>query len=150
MARTPRRWRRPTPTARASDALAALRGAFPLQHGQSGALLAIDDQLCLDYVSQPAAFARLYPKLLDGYLLDALGRLDREPRDGLGEFLDAVEAAPRSHGPSAGLGDDLRLASETVLGSGLELDGELIQLCAFTRDGRGTQTRIRRPSRRRS
>jgi hypothetical protein len=132
------------------DALAALRGAFPLQHGQSGALLAIDDQLCLDYVSQPAAFARLYPKLLDGYLLDALGRLDREPRDGLGEFLDAVEAAPRSHGPSAGLGDDLRLASETVLGSGLELDGELIQLCAFTRDGRGTQTRIRRPSRRRS
>ena len=75
-------------------------------------------QLCLDYVSQPAAFARLYPKLLDGYLLDALGRLDGEPRDGLGEFLAAVEAAPRSHGPSAGLGEDLRLASETVLGSG--------------------------------
>ena len=58
-------------------------------------------------------------------------------------------AAPRSHGPSAGLGEDVRLASETVLGSGLELDGELIQLCAFTREGRGPQTRIRRPSGRR-
>ena len=131
------------------DGLAALRGAFPLQPGQSGALLAIGEALCLDYVSQPAAFARLYPKLLDGYLLDALGRLDCEPRDGLAEFLTAVEAAPRSHGPSAGLGEDVRLASEAVLGSGLALDGELIQLCAFTREGRGPRTRITRPSGRR-
>ena len=131
------------------DGLAALRGAFPLQPGQCGAVLAIGEALCLDYVSQPGAFARLYPKLLDGYLLDALGRLDGEPRDGLAEFLAAVEAAPRSHGPSAGLGEDVRLASETVLGSGLELDGELIQLCAFTREGRDAQTRIQRPSSRR-
>ncbi len=135
--RTRRRWRRPTRTARARTTLAALRAAFPLQPGQCGALLAIGDALCLDYVSRPGAFARLYPKLLDGYLLDALGRLDGEPGDGLGEFLAAVEAAPRSHGPSAGLGEDVRLASETVLGSGLELDGELIQLCAFTREGAG-------------
>ena len=38
---------------------------------QSGALLALGDKLCLDYVSRPEAFARLYPKLLEGYLLDA-------------------------------------------------------------------------------
>ena len=129
--------------------LAALRGAFPLQPGQSGALLAIGDALCLDYVSQPDAFARLYPKLLDGYLLDALGRLDGKPRDGLSDFLAGVETAPRSHGPSAGLGEDVRLASETALGSGLQLGGELIQLCAFTRKGRGPRTRITRPSGRR-
>jgi hypothetical protein len=129
--------------------LAALRGAFPLQPGQCGALLAIGDALCLDYASRPDAFARLYPKLLDGYLLDALARLEREPGQGLGEFVAAVEAAPRSHGPSAGLGEDVRLASEVVLGSGLELDGELIQLCAFTRERRGPRTRIRRPSGRR-
>jgi len=36
-----------------------------------------------------------------------------------------------------------------VLGSGLALDGELIQLCAFTREGRGPRTRITRPSGRR-
>ena len=129
--------------------LASLRGAFPLQPGQSGALLATGDALCLDYVSQPNSFARLYPKLLDGYLLDALGKFDEEPRDGLSEFLAAVDAAPRSHGPSAGLGEDVRLVAETVLGSGLELDGELIQLCAFTRQGHGPRTRITRPSGRR-
>ena len=46
-----------------------------------------DDQLCLDYVSRPSAFAQLYPKLLDGYLLDALEQLDgkpAEPREAFG------------------------------------------------------------------
>src|SRR5919197_1181698 len=52
---------RPTPD--------GLRDAFPLVPGQSGALLALGDRLCLDYVSRPDAFARLYPKLLEGYLL---------------------------------------------------------------------------------
>jgi len=113
--------------------LAELRGAFPLQPGQCGSLLAIGDRLCLDYVSRPAAFARLYPKLLDGYLLDALGRLDGKPGSGLEEFVTAVESAPRSRRASAGRGEDLRLAANTVLGSGLQLDGELVQLCAFTR-----------------
>jgi hypothetical protein len=55
------------------DALSDLRRAFPLVPGQCGALLALGgDRLCLDYLSRPAAFARLYPKLVDGYLLDAL------------------------------------------------------------------------------
>jgi hypothetical protein len=41
--------------------------------GQSGALFALGEtRLCLEYLSRPAAFARLYPKLLEGYLLDAL------------------------------------------------------------------------------
>ena len=48
-----------------------LRDAFPLVPGQSGALLALGDKVCLDYVSRPDAFARIYPKLLAGYLLDA-------------------------------------------------------------------------------
>jgi len=69
-----------SPTAAAADIyssrekeLADLRRVFPLAPGQSGALLALgDEHLCLDYVSRPAAFARLYPKLLEGYLLDAL------------------------------------------------------------------------------
>ena len=60
--------------------LRELERAFPLQPGQCGALLALGDDLCLDYVSRPEAFARLYPKLRAGYLLDALERLDGEAR----------------------------------------------------------------------
>ena len=136
------------------DELAALRRAFPLAPGQSGALLALGgDRLCLDYVSRPNAFARLYPKLLEGYLLDAIERLDgkRAAVPDLEGFLAAAVAGARSRRPSAGLGDDVRLRGEGVVGSGLDLDGELIQLCAFSSDGdTATEpTRIARPSRRR-
>jgi hypothetical protein len=51
---------------------------------------------------------------------------------------------------SEGLGEDLRLTGRGVLGSGLELDGELIQLSAFTDgDALDRPGRIARPSRRR-
>lgn len=104
-------------------------------------------------VSRPDAFVRLWPKLRTGYLLDALERLDGKPTPFavLPTFLSWVASADRTKQPSAGLGDDLRLRSELVIGSGLELDGELIQLSAFTsRDGgRRAFGRLARPSQRR-
>ena len=128
--------------------LGSLRGAFPLQPGQSGALLALGDRLCLDYVSRPEAFARLYPKLLEGYLLDALEAVDSTPAGDLDAFIAAIAEGTLSRRPSAGLGDDVRLRGERSVGSGLELDGELLQLCAFSTENGGVRTRIMRPSRR--
>jgi hypothetical protein len=134
------------------DPLLELERAFPLQPGQAGALLALGDDLCLDYVSRPDAFERLYPKLLRGYMLDALERLDRPAasEETAAEFVSEVVAAEGTRRPSAGLGEDLRLESAGVLGSGLELEGELLQLSAFSsaREWR-THGRIVRPSRRR-
>ncbi len=123
--------------------------AFPLQSGQAGALLALGDDLCLDFVSRPEAFARLYPKLRAGYLLDALERVGGKPapQERLGRFVASVAAAARARRPSVGLGEDVRLHGEGVVGSGLELDGELLQLCAFS--GESREGRILRPSRRR-
>lgn len=115
--------------------LAELRGAFPLEPGQAGALVALGpDLLCLDYLSRPEAFARLYPKLLDGYLLDALERLDGEPVPAgrLEAFVEAVLAAPRRRELSVGLGEDVRVSAKGLVGSGLELDGELLQLSAYS------------------
>jgi hypothetical protein len=128
--------------------LAALRDAFPLQPGQSGALLALGERFCLDYVSRPEAFARLYPKLLEGYLLDALETVDSQPAGDLGAFLAAVATGAVSRRRSAGLGEDLRLRGKRTIGSGLERDGELLQLCAFSTQSRQERTRIMRPSRR--
>jgi hypothetical protein len=123
-----------------------VRNAFPLVPGQSGALLALGDRFCLDYVSRPDAFARLYPKLLAGYLLDAREHTaDDRPSD-LDAFLERTLSAPRSRRASAGLGEDVRLAADNLVGSGLELDEELIQLCAFSTESRATRTRITPPS----
>jgi hypothetical protein len=132
-------------------ALAKLRHAFPLAPGQSGALLALgEEQLCLDYLSRPDAFARLYPKLLDGYLLDALEHLDGKlvSRECMADFLAGTDAAPARRQGSAGRGEDLRLVGDGLVGSGLILEEELLQLSVFTSDGTTRRTRVARPSRR--
>ena len=135
------------------ERLRALEDGFPLQPGQCGAVLAIGNDLCLDTVSRPDAFALLWPKLRAGYLLDALERLDHQPThaERIAGFVDEVADAPVTRGPSADLGEDLRLRGPGVIGSGLELDGERIQLSAFTSsdDGQRAFGRIARPSRRR-
>ncbi len=133
--------------------LQALEQAFALAPGQCGAVLGIGDDLCLDVVSRPDAFALLWPKLRAGYLLDAIERLDGRATSGerVAAFVDEVGAVSTTRGPSAGLGEDLRLRSSHVVGSGLELDGEVIQLSAFTSADGGARAfgRIARPSRRR-
>jgi hypothetical protein len=129
--------------------LGLLRGAFPLQPGQSGALLVLGERFCLDYVSRPEAFARLHPKLLEGYLLDALEEVDSQPAGDLDSFIAAVAEGALGRRPSAGRGDDVRLRGMRTVGSGLELHGELLQLCAFSTERGGERTRIVRPSRRR-
>ncbi len=106
--------------------------------------------LCLDYVSRPQAFSVLYPKLLQGYALDALERLDREPApaERVEAFVAAVAGARVERQRSEGLGEDVRLRGAGVLGSGLETERELIQLSAFTSQA-ARVGRIASPSRRR-
>jgi hypothetical protein len=133
--------------------LRSLENAFPAQPGQCGAVLALGSDLCLDHLSRPDAFARMWPKLRAGYLLDALGRLGTEPTggDAIEAFVGAVGGALVSRQPSAGLGEDVRLRGPGVVGSGLELEGEVVQVSAFTSEDGGSRAfgRIVRPSRRR-
>ena len=136
------------------DRLQELEDAFPLQPGQCGAVLAIGSDLCLDAVSRPGAFALLWPKLRAGLparRARAARPSSRPASEQIAGFVDEVADAVVSHGPSAGLGSDVRLRGPGVVGSGLELDGERIQLSAFTSDGGGSRAfgRIARPSRRR-
>ncbi len=126
---------------------------FALVDGQCGAILALGDQLCLDLVSRPEVWTQLWPKLRRGYLLDGVRHLHDTPTAAelIARFADAVEAAPSSSRPSPGLGEDVRLHGTTVSGSCLVVDGETIQLSAYSRDQRTDgidRTRIARPSRR--
>jgi len=115
--------------------LADLGQAFRLRRGQCGAVLVSGKDVCLDAVSRSEAFERIWPKLLRGYLFDALHRLDEPPADHdvATRFIDAVTGTVATSTASAGRGNDLRLDGATVVGSGLELDGEVLQLSAFAR-----------------
>jgi hypothetical protein len=134
--------------------LAHLEQAFPLEAGQCGAVLALGDNICLDAVSRPDAFARLWPKLRAGYLLDALDRLDQPAASSasVNGFVASLATAEITRRPSAGRGSDVRFNGSRILGSGLELENELLQLSAFTRESSAMSRmgRISRPSRRRT
>lgn len=145
-----------SPTAAHADSFAAREGdlavqrsAFPLVPGQCGAAVAIGSMLCLDFVSRPDAWSTLYPKLLEGYLLDGLGVQERPAAATMPAFVAAVAGAATRSEASPGAGTDVRLAAKDCSGSGLTLDDELLQVSAFSVTA-PPPGRVERPSRRRS
>jgi hypothetical protein len=65
--------------------------------------------------------------------MDALDQLDR-PAAGIepvNRMLHRLSLVPLSRRRSAGLGTDLRAATKLISATGLELDGELLQLSAY-------------------
>jgi hypothetical protein len=118
------------------DAMRELADAFALQPGQCGmALVLPDGRACLDYLSRPEAYVRHHRKLLHGYLLDAIEQLDRPEAEAVRAHVvvAAVSGAIAARQPSAALGSDLRIKAAGVMASGLELDGEVLQLSAYAR-----------------
>jgi hypothetical protein len=119
--------------------------------GQVGAVAAVAGRpVVLDLVSRAEAFACLLPRLAQGYALDALDSPDSEPdREAAEAFLRDALRAPRLETRTAGMGNGLAIGSPALLGSGLEVSGELIQLSAFPVDSGRSAGRVGPPSRRR-
>lgn len=115
--------------------------------GQVGAAFVVNGRLAgLDLLAGPDLLARLLPKLVRSYALDALdeetaGEPSRGPTTGLAGTagMTAIQAAVRSAleraaGLSAtrhqaiGRGQDLRLSGEGLVGAALIADGALVHL----------------------
>ena len=110
------------------------------------------DDLCLDAVSRPDAFALLWPKLRAGYLLDALERLDRRATsvERISAFVDDVgRSAARPAARRPGSARTFACAARASSARASSSNGETIQLSAFTSEDDGTRAfgRIARPSR---
>ena len=105
--------------------------------GQVGALAFVGGEpAALDLVSRAEVFASLLPRLVRGYALDALRAESAEPSESDAQrFLHAALEAQRRELPTPGMGRGVRLEAPDVIGSGLEYEGELVQLCAFPADG---------------
>ena len=117
-----------------APALDAYAEALPLAEGQSGVIVALGGvPFCLDYVSRADVFARLYPKLLAGYALDAIERPDESMVGPADKFVHGVERATREPQEPVGVGEARRFASPSVVGSELTVGGELVALSAFSR-----------------
>ena len=124
----------PPPTATASRPRrrhrSLARSASRLEPGQCGVVASVAGRgWCLDAVSRPAVFARIYRKLLAGYVYDALERTARRFRRGRGARRSACCARPP--GRAWRSASDLRIEGKGVIASGLAVDGELVQISAY-------------------
>jgi len=131
-----------------------LAGAIAPIDGQVGAIACAGGcPVALDLASRADVFAELLPRLAQGYALDALRAPIVTPdAHRVRAFLDAALYAPRADLPTPGLGRALRIVAPGIVASGLEHEGELIQLCAFPEENDPppiSYAPIARPSRRR-
>jgi hypothetical protein len=115
------------------DELAGLARAVSHVDSQVGALAEIAGApVALDLVSRPSVFAALLSRLAQGYALDALGRPSADPDPEAAErFVSLALASRRAAQSTPGVGRAFGIEAAAVVGSGLEADGELVQLCAF-------------------
>jgi hypothetical protein len=126
--------------------VSALRDVVVRRDGQIGSLVAIGGRfVVLDMVSRADVFAALHGPLVSGYALDALGgsEVPAPSVDAAQALLAGIAASTFEVAPSPGLGETVHFAG----GTGLRVDGELIQLSAFIDEPRRAR-RIRRPSQR--
>jgi predicted transcriptional regulator len=125
--------------------------------GQTGVIACIGGRpVALDAFDRPETLSKLWPRLLGGYALDALGREPATFESGaIGSFLaSAAEGAATSH-EGLGLGMDVVLTSPSIVGNALTWDEGIVHLAVFARADDGSDrshraARIEAPSRRRS
>ena len=118
-------------------------GCSPVE-GQIGALFAIDGRIVgFDLFDDAATCRKLLPKLVRSYAVDAIDRWSesdsskenrpvRRPIAPLVQgFFAATAAAPQQRLPAVGLGEDIRLSANGLVGAALVLDDRVVHLSAF-------------------
>jgi hypothetical protein len=116
--------------------------AFSVAPGQAGAIFALGGRVVgLEVLFSPDTFAKLLPKLVRSYALDAVeipgDHSPLPPADSAVSFLRQVAAAEVREFPTVGLGKTLRLQANDTVGVGLWAEEALIHLAAFRTDGDG-------------
>jgi len=120
----------------AKQKLQQYREALPLPGGTSGVLMARGDQVVgMDLFDSPHTLQSLWERLSDAYFFDALRsrRRRREAsRKSAQQFLQAVAARVKPRVPALGMGDELEIAGDDVVGGALLYSGRICHLAAFT------------------
>ena len=137
----------PSPTEALQDTRAGLRermrafeglaGEFPAK--ARGAIVAIGDRpVALEILVGPRSFAKLLPKLLSGYAMEAL----EHPEDGappkrasIERLVEEVAVARKEEHPTVGAGTDVRFGSGKLSGYALVEGGRVLHAAAFVGPG---------------
>lgn len=108
-------------------------GCFRSCGDQAGMVAQIHGAIAsLDLFGRADTFARVFPKLLRSYALEAIhqkGAAGREDGDIAG-FIQDLKTARVGRHPAPGRGDHLRLEGERQSAMALALEGHLVHLCS--------------------
>jgi hypothetical protein len=103
--------------------------------GSYGVIVAYGDEfLAADIFYTSSLFERLWPKLLDSYLLDVAGRSKSHGRPSVAEaerFLGQLYWASRTSASTPGAGRRIELRANAVYGSALIMKGSVVHLEVF-------------------
>jgi len=119
-----------------SGSLEEYVAAFNTSDTQVGACFAINGKIRgVELFDVSATCAKLMPKLIRSYALDAIEeRQDAAANDAesIMDFIQAVAAAPADSFKALGEGDDLRIHSSSITGGALAAHDRVVHLCAFS------------------
>jgi hypothetical protein len=104
--------------------------------GQTGAIFGVNGRVVgLDLFDCEATLAKMLPKIVSSYAIDAIEAAPQKPRtmaaSAARRFLERVTLAEVVSFPTVGLGQAVRLKAERVTGGGLVLDERVVHLAAF-------------------
>ncbi len=113
---------------------AEFKQAISLPRETVGVAVAVDGSCELvEVFDRPEAFARLWQRLLDGYVV-SLGQRPRAQvavSANAAEFLRRVAQAPHEAFPAVGVGTSVRFESDGLTGAALVCDDQVVHLAAF-------------------
>ena len=140
--------------------LSECRAACKCQDDQRGLLVAVAGTIAgLDLLPVGDTYPMYHNKLLESYALDAIDRFEpneehKVRRGDVTAFLKDSLSTEIESRPSVALGTDNRIASDKMTGFALTLDGQVLHLALFGKNGDGKpgarrDSRMQRPSARR-
>jgi hypothetical protein len=120
----------------AKEKLQQYRNELPLPSGAAGVLMARGDRVVgMDLFDSPDTLQSLWERLSDAYFFDALRnrrRRRKASRKSAQQFLQEIAARVKPRVPALGLGDELEIAGDEVVGGALLYSGRVCHLAAFT------------------
>jgi hypothetical protein len=127
------------------EARALLSDTHPVE-GQRGVIAAIGGEIVsLDLFDKSSSLASYWDGLVAGYALEAMRQPDvAASLDDAKAFAAAVASAAMQSDPAAGLGQELRFVAPNIIGLGLEWEGGVVHLAAFTNTSASETRPIRR------
>jgi len=120
----------------AREKLQQYREELPLPSGTAGVLMARGDQVVgMDLFDSPDTLQVLWERLSDAYFFDALRnrrRRRKANRKSAQQFLQGIAARVNPRVPALGMGDELEIVGDEVVGGALLYSGRICHLAAFT------------------